>query len=66
MADAGNVLMATPDGPWDPHSKVYALNEDNMCDFQGRLIPEEHRPQRIVLEDLPDDDAIGYLSSSWG
>eukprot|EP00980_Cylindrotheca_fusiformis_P009287 scaffold2034_cov81-Cylindrotheca_fusiformis.AAC.1 len=50
--------MATPDGPWDPHSKVYALNEDNMCDFQGRLIPEEHRPQRIVLEDLPDDDAM--------
>lgn len=49
-----NVLVATPDGPWNPHSDVYATNEDNILDFAGQIIPP-HSRHRIVIDDLPED-----------
>jgi hypothetical protein len=52
--DQDQILPATPDGPWNPHSDVYAMNEENMLDWEGNIVSPRDRV-RILLEDLPDD-----------
>lgn len=52
--DDDNIILATPDGPWNPHSDVYARNEENMLDWEGNIVAPRDRI-RIVLDQLPDD-----------
>ena len=54
-----DVYLLTP-SRWNPHSSVYASNEENMLDWQGNIIPASDR-QTILLSDIPDDD---YISSA--
>jgi hypothetical protein len=55
--DDDRILLATPDGPWDPHSDLYAQNEELMLNFDGQMIPSNKR-QRIVLDDVIEDHML--------
>jgi hypothetical protein len=57
QSDEHEVLMLTPDGTWDPHSHVYARNEENMLDWEGRMSEPSQRPQ-ILLETVAEDTAM--------
>jgi hypothetical protein len=57
-AEDGCILLATPDGPWDPHSDHYAQNEEHMLDFAGQMVPENQRQQRVVLDDIQQEEAM--------
>ena len=35
LNDCTNVLLLTPDGPWNPNSDVYSRNKDNMLGHKG-------------------------------
>jgi len=54
QSDYNEVLLLTPDGPWNPNSDVYARNEENMLDHLGNITEPAHRP-RILLDDIPED-----------
>ena len=49
---------------WDPHQEAYAMNEENMLDWEGQLIDRVDR-QQILLADV-DDDAMMAASVSIG
>jgi hypothetical protein len=55
--DDDRILLATPDGPWNPHSDHYAQNEEQLLDFAGQMVPPNQR-QRIVLEDIAQDPVM--------
>jgi hypothetical protein len=55
--DEDHILLATPDGSWNPHSDVYATNEENMLDWDGNIVPPKDQV-RIMLDDLPDDSVM--------
>ena len=56
--------MITPQGQtWDPNSNVYALNEENIIDWEGHKIKPNHITH-IILEDLPEADAPIIASAS--
>jgi hypothetical protein len=57
QSDDNEVLLLTPNGSWDPHSDVYAHNEENMTDWQGNISEPAQRPQ-ILLEAVPEDTAM--------
>jgi hypothetical protein len=42
---------------WDPHDKAYAMNEENMLDWEGQLIDRVNR-QQILLADVNEDAAM--------
>lgn len=46
------VVRMTPEGPWNPNSVSYSMNEDNMMDYEGHVIDADSRPKRILLEDV--------------
>lgn len=52
-----NVLSLTPDGPWNPNSDSYAINEENMLDWEGHVVQPTQRPP-FVLADIADDEAM--------
>ena len=60
LVDCDYILL-TPDGPdWNPHTDVYARNEEQFLDWQGEIIqPKERR--KILIED--SDEADVFLSS---
>ena len=53
VEECENILMLTPEGPWDPHSDVFSKNEENMLDFEGNMVEEKDR--RILLSNIPED-----------
>jgi hypothetical protein len=57
QSDKNEVLLLTPNGPWDPHSDVYARNEENMTDWLGNISEPEQRP-RILLKTVEEDVAM--------
>ena len=57
LEECENVLSLTPSGPWDPNTKVYAQNEQNMTDHEGDMIEEKHRVQ-ILLSDIHEDVSL--------
>jgi hypothetical protein len=57
QSDENEVLLITPDGPWTPHTDVYARNEENMLDHFGNITETAHRP-RILLEQIQEDDLM--------
>ena len=64
LRDSEDILLLTPEGrSWDPHSDVYARNEENMLDWEGNMVEPKSRP-RILLEDLPDFEAEHVASVS--
>jgi hypothetical protein len=56
-AEDDRILLATPDGQWDPHSDHFAQNEEQLLDFAGQMVPPNRR-QRVVLSDLPEDQTM--------
>jgi hypothetical protein len=55
LIDPEEVYILTPT-TWNPHSDVYARNEESMLDWEGNLRPKKERECKIVLEDIPEDD----------
>ena len=52
LNECNNVQLMTPDGSrWNPHSDVYARNEENMLDWEGQLV-EKKDCVRILIEDI--------------
>ena len=49
-----NILLLTPNGPWNPHCDAYAHNEESMVDFEGNMIEKQHRKQ-ILLSEIEED-----------
>ena len=53
LVSTEDILVMTPQGQnWDPDSDVYALNEENMIDWEANMI-KTHRQTQIIIEDLP-------------
>ena len=58
----GNLLFLTPDGPeWNPHSDVYARNEESFLDWRGDMIEEKDR-QRVLFDETDTDAFISSAS----
>ena len=55
-----NVHSLTPTN-WNPHSDVWARNEESMLDWEGNMRAPKDREVRVVLDDVPDDQ--GMISS---
>jgi hypothetical protein len=53
IEECENIMLFTP-RIWNPHSDVYALNEDSMPDHEGNMVTHEHR-ERILLAEVEDD-----------
>ena len=51
VGDCEDVLLITPEHNWDPHTKVYASNEENIVDWEGNIKENQDRV-RIMLEDI--------------
>jgi hypothetical protein len=62
-----DVYMLTPTR-WNPHTDVYARNEDSMLDWEGNMVQEKDRV-RILLSEIEDDTAVAaslFISSTEG
>ena len=69
VRDCEDVFLITPEHNWDPHTKVYASNEENIVDWEGNIKEKQDRV-RIMLEDIdetqPQSSAcISALESSY-
>lgn len=53
LEDPTDVYMLTPPN-WNPHSTVYADNEESMLDWEGNLRQGRDRPMRVVIDKIPD------------
>jgi hypothetical protein len=43
----------TPDGSsWNPHSDVYARNEENMLDWNGHMVEPKDRVRSVKCDGL--------------
>ena len=38
LSKSDQVLLMTPDGPWNPHKIAYSKMEDVILDFEGNLV----------------------------
>ena len=52
-----DVYMLTPT-TWNPHSDSYAINEESILDWEGHIKERRHWEHRVVLDDIPGDDAM--------
>ena len=43
---------------WNPHSDAYVTSEESMLDLEGNMKHEKDHEKRVVLEDIPSDDAM--------
>ena len=57
LVDPTDVYLITPTR-WNPHSDVYARNEELMLDWEGNLTLKRDREARMVLEEIPEDGAM--------
>ena len=55
--DPENVQTLTPTR-WNPHSDVYARNEEAMLDWEGNMKPPKDRELKLVLDDIPEEEAM--------
>ena len=51
-------FLITPEGPWNPQSDAYAINEASLLDWRGEIVPKNDRPQRILIETIDQDNAM--------
>ena len=56
LEHSDDVYLITPER-WDPHDEAYAVNEENMLDWEGHMIDRKRRPQ-VLLSDIPEDDVM--------
>ena len=54
ICDNNEVILLSPDGIWNPHTDVFARNEENMLDYEGNITEPSQRP-RILLETVTED-----------
>lgn len=52
-----NIVLMPNTFNWDPHSDVYARNEENMVNWEGNMIEESERIT-INITDLEDDEEL--------
>ena len=57
LLDPTDVYMLTP-SRWNPHSDVYARNEESMLDWEGNMKELKDREVRFVLHEIPDDEEM--------
>ena len=57
LQEPPDVYVLTPT-TWNPHSDAYAFNEESMLDWEGNIKPPKDREKRIVVDELPDNDAM--------
>ncbi len=50
-------MLVTPPGAWNPNTDIYARDEENMLDWEGKVVAKQHR-QQILLCELEDDEAM--------
>jgi hypothetical protein len=62
LIEPDEVYMLTPTR-WNPHTDAYAKNEEAMIYGEGNVKPPREREVRIVLDDIPKDEAM--MSSLW-
>ena len=52
-----NVVALMSDGHWNPHSDVYARNEEQMVDWEGNMVEPKYWP-RILLDMIETDEPM--------
>lgn len=52
-----DVYLLTPDR-WNPHADMYAINEESMLDWEGNITDVKDRETRLVLDEIPDNEAM--------
>ena len=57
LVDPTDVYILTP-SQWNPHSDVHAKNEEAMLDWEGNMKPLSQREVRVVLDEIPEEDAM--------
>ena len=57
LQDRSEVYILMP-ARWDPHLDVYAHNEDIMLNWEGNMKEHKHCDQRLVLDEILDDEAM--------
>ena len=62
LVDPTDVYMLTPT-TWNPHSDVYKSNEESMLDWEGFMKLKKDREMRVVLEEIPEDQAMVFSMS---
>ena len=50
LNDCTNVLLLTPDSPWNPNSDAYSRKEDTMEDCKGEMIEKKDLVRMLMLE----------------
>ena len=55
------IYMLTPN-KWDPHSDVYARNEENMLDWEGNIVEKKQRTQ-LLLSEISEDPTVAASMS---
>ena len=69
VRDCEDVFLITPEHNLEPHTKMYASNEENISDLEGN-IKEKQDSVRIMLEEMDETQAqssacISTLESSY-
>lgn len=57
LDNPSDVYLLTP-STWNPHSDVYAQNEESMLDWEGNLKPVKDREVRIVLDEIQEEETM--------
>ena len=57
LSSPPDIYILTP-SHWDPHSEVYAWNEEAMLDWSGQMKQKRDRSHRVIIPDLPEDAGI--------
>ncbi len=57
LQEPPDVFVLTPTH-WDPHSDANAFNEESMLDWEGNMRQKKDRSYRVVIDDLPEDEAM--------
>jgi hypothetical protein len=63
LVEPDEVYLLTPT-QWNPHTDAYAKNEEALMDWEGNVKPHREREVRIVLDDVPADEAVMSLGES--
>ncbi len=56
MQDSDEIYMLTTD-QFNPHDDSYAVNEENMLDWEGNMVERKHRT-KILLSEVEDNEAM--------
>ena len=56
LDESDDIYLLTPDS-WNPHSTAYAMNEDNMLDWQGNIVEKQQRT-KILVESIEENQVM--------